>query len=199
MIKSKMNKKVLNNVTTFALVGVLLLMLFNPGAKAWVLRQLLHTGLYTAEIKKEEKKTTDPVATNFSYRDAKGNEVSTEDLKGKVVFINFWASWCPPCRAEMPGLNQLFKEFENDNRIVFLFLAEDDDVSKAKLYLQNNNFSIPLMQRTSTLPTSMYSGTLPTTIIIDQQGRMAFRHEGLAKYDSKGFVEQLKKMVSDER
>lgn len=175
------------------LFGVLLLLLlFSPSAKAWVLQRFMDVGLFKAEIKEE---VNSGYAAPFTFNDADGNIHSTESLKGKVVFINFWATWCPPCQAEMPALNSLYEQFRNDDRIVFLFLNEDNDVAKAKDYLQNNKFSMPLVRLSGPVSDALYSGTLPTTIVLNKSGQVVFRHEGVANYNSKQFINQLKALL----
>ena len=173
--------------------GAILLLLFHPAAKGWLLQQLMAVGLFKAEIKKEAPVTNQPPeATAFSFRDEKGAVVSTEDLKGKVVFINFWATWCPPCIAEMPSLADLYNQFRDDEQVVFLFINEDEDVARAETFLQNKGYSLPLMTRAGSIPADIYSGTLPTTVVLDKKGKIVFRHEGLAKYNSTSFINQLK-------
>ena len=130
--------------------GLLLLLVFSPDAKAWFLKQLISVGLFKAEIKKTDTgKTT---AAVFAFRDEDGNIISTERLKGKVVFINFWATWCPPCRAEMPSLNKLYNQLKDDKRFVFLFMNEDEDLQKAKKFLQSNNYAFPIATAERNVP-----------------------------------------------
>lgn len=149
--------------------GLLLLLLFNPSAKAWLLQQLLAVGLFKAEIKKEAPALN---TAAFSFRNERGEVVSTSDLEGKVVFINFWATWCPPCRAEMPALQELYKQFAGDERIVFLFLSEDEDPEKAKAYWQKNGFTMPLLSSIGNVPAEIFSGTLPTTLVLNKEGKL---------------------------
>ncbi|OLY95048.1 thioredoxin [Cnuella takakiae] len=175
--------------------GVFLLLVFNADAKAWLLRQLMSIGLFNTEIKASKQPATEEVTPAFTYYDATGNTVSTSDLKGKVVFVNFWATWCPPCLAEMPSLQSLYQQFEKDNRIVFLFMNEDDDPSKGIQYLQQKGYSVPLANRAGSIPSELFSGTLPTTIILDKEGKVVYKHEGLAQYNTKNFVSQLKALL----
>ena len=175
-------------------MAAILLVLFNPNAKAWLMRGLLSTGLFNAGIKKEASNNNAPVLS-FSVTDAAGNSINTKDLKGKVVFINFWASWCPPCRAEMPSLYALYNEMKNDNRFVFLFVNEDDDYIKGVHYLKNNHYALPFYQRTQNVPDDIFSGTLPTTVILDKEGRVVLKHEGMANYNSDNFRQQLKSLL----
>jgi thiol-disulfide isomerase/thioredoxin len=189
-------KKQLRRAGNILFFGLVLLLLFNPAAKSWLLRQLMAVGLFNAEIKKEAPVTNlPPAAIAFSFRDDKGAVVSTADLKGKVVFINFWATWCPPCIAEMPSLNDLYNQLRDDKQFVFLFINEDEDMAKAKTFLHKGEYSLPLMTRSGSIPEDIYSGTLPTTVVLNKEGKIVFKHEGLAKYNSTTFINQLKALL----
>jgi thiol-disulfide isomerase/thioredoxin len=132
--------------------------------------------------------------TDFSFTNSAGITATTASLKGKVVFINFWASWCPPCRAEMPSLNNLYKKLQDDDRFVFLFMNEDEDKAKATGYLNKEKFAIPLYNRSGNVPNEIFSGTLPTTIVLNKDGKIVLKHEGMAGYDTEEFIRQLKEL-----
>lgn len=174
--------------------GLIIVFLFNLNAKAWVLQQILSTHIFLPDIKKEiSNKNTSPTA-NFSFSDENGNTATISELKGKVIFINFWASWCPPCRAEMPSLDKLYTRLKNDNRFVFLFINEDEDYSKAIAFLKSKNFEIPVY-KSQNIPATIFTGTLPTTIVLDKDGHIVLKHEGMAAYDSNNFYLQLKALL----
>lgn len=195
-IKQTNNRRFLSKAGNYLFFGLILLLLFNPSAKAWLLRQFMAVGLFKAEMKKEAPAANIPAELNtFSFRDEKGAIATTANLKGKVVFINFWATWCPPCRAEMPALNDLYNKFRDDDQFVFLFLNEDNDRAKAAAYLQSNGFAMPLVTSTGNMPPEIYSGTLPTTVILNKEGKIVYKHEGLAKYNTTEFINQLKALL----
>ncbi len=173
--------------------AVILFFVLNTDAKSWVLRQVIATGVLNTAIKKGAP-IKQQAGTDFSFSSPEGNTLNSSMLQGKVVFINFWASWCPPCRAEMPSLNSLYLTLKNDNRFVFLFVSEDDDRTKASEYLKKNNFSIPMYYRNQVSP-EMFSGTLPTTIVLDKKGNIVMKHIGLAGYDNEKFITQLKSLL----
>ena len=158
-----------------------------------MLQGVISTGLFNADIKKEAI-NNEQSAPGFSLSDLNGNEISTSSLQGKVVLINFWATWCPPCRAEMPSLNKLYLKLENDKRFVFLFVNEDDDKSKAIQFIEKNNFSFPIYNRLR-VPSQIFSGTLPTTVVLNKQGNIVLKHEGMADYNNKEFIRQLKALL----
>ena len=172
--------------------GIIILLIFSPGAKSWLLQQVVSTGLLKAEIKNGAKDLQN--AATFSFIDGEGKTSTTADLKGKVVFINFWASWCPPCRAEMPSLENLYQKLKDNSNFVFLFINEDDDRSKGLKYLEANDFTIPFYQASGNVPAEIFSGSLPTTIVLNKKGKVVLKHSGMARYDTQDFMSQLKEL-----
>jgi thiol-disulfide isomerase/thioredoxin len=161
-----------------------------------MLEKLVSLGLFQTEIKKgPSAKDMAQHNVSFSYYDANDRVVSSADLKGKVVFVNFWATWCPPCRAEMPSLSALYNQFKDDDRYVFLFISEDEDLTKAKSYLQKEGFDIPLASRAGDVPAQIYSGTLPTTLVFNKDGQVVLKKEGIAGYNTPAFIKQLKDLL----
>lgn len=189
---SKKNRKTAGNILFFM---VLLFFVFSVDARSWVLKQLIAVGLFNVKIE-EDAQVGHPLQNDlsFSFSDANGKEMTTADLKGKVVFLNFWATWCPPCRAEMPSLNELYNTLKDDDRIFFLFISEDEDTVKARNYLQKHGFDIPFITRSGRIPPGIFSGTLPTTIVLNKEGRIVLKHEGIANYNTSEFRQQLKNL-----
>ena len=183
------------NAVTMLLGAFVLVLIISPDAKSWMLQQLVTVGLFKAEIKKEAVNDNSSVNTEFAFTNSTGITATTASLKGKVVFVNFWASWCPPFRAEMPSLNNLYKKLKDDDRFVFLFMNEDEDKKKAIQYLDKNNFIIPLYERSENVPNEIFSGTMPTTIVLNKQGKIVLKHEGMAGYNTDEFIKQLKELL----
>ncbi|WP_437362700.1 TlpA family protein disulfide reductase [Olivibacter jilunii] len=150
-------------------VGVIFV---SPDAKSFVLRQLMATGLFNASIDKKSADTA--VANDFDFADEMGNIQNTSSLRGKVVFINFWASWCPPCRAEFPSIETLYAKFKDNPNIFFLTINEDSDPATGKAYLEKEKFSIPMYQSNGNVPAEVYSGKLPTTVVLDKTEKSGF-------------------------
>lgn len=173
--------------------GLLLVFIFSPAAKSWLLQQLVSAGLFNAEIKKENKQMF--VTASFSFSDSMGKIASISDLKGKIVFVNFWASWCPPCRAEMPSLNELYLKLHADQRFVFLFINEDEDKQKGINYIQKEHLAIPFYYRTGEISQDIFSGSLPTTVVVDKDGKVVLKHTGMALYNTDEFIKQLKSLL----
>lgn len=187
------NKRLIKRILNILVIAFLIFIIITPNGKAWLLQQFVSIGLFKADIKKDAVQEL-PLNSSFSFTDSKGNVNNTSDFKGKVVFINFWASWCPPCRAEMPSLNELYNKLKNDTNFVFLFINEDDDKAKGVSYIENNHFSLPIFYTSGNVPEEIFKGTLPTTIVINKEGKIVLQHEGLAGYGSDSFIRQLKEL-----
>lgn len=194
LINLKMIKKNLSTIVFLIFIAVLL---FSPDAKSFLIKQLLFTGLFNAEISSVNS-SDNTLRNHFDFKDYEGNVQNTADLKGKVVFINFWASWCPPCIAELPSIEKFHAKFKDNDNIVFLMINIDDDIATGKQFLDKKNFSLPIFQAISTVPKEIYSGSLPTTIVLDQYGVIRLHHEGFANYDGEKFNLQIKKLLEEQ-
>ncbi len=187
-----MKKLLQKNLQTIIWGILIVVLLTNTGAKAWVLSRLMDLGIFNAHIQDK------PVGelTAFNYRDAgTGMILNTSSLKGKVVFINFWASWCPPCRAEFSSVLSLYNRFKNNPHVAFILINEDDDLAKANAFLQKEGVGLPVYKALDILPAVVYNGTLPTTVILDKDGRIRYHHEGIANYAREDFADQMNEII----
>jgi thiol-disulfide isomerase/thioredoxin len=136
-------------------------------------------------------------ASDFELTTLNGNKVKLSDLKGKTVVINFFATWCPPCKAEMPGFISTMEEYAKDNKdVVFLFVDLDEDNATVENFLKERNYTIdPLMDKGGEVY-SKYTlrGGIPTTTIVDKDGNISTQHEGLMESsDLKAYIEKALK------
>lgn len=192
---SKKLQYIKKNAFTIFMVIAVGILLVSPDAKSFVLRQLMSTGIFNASIDKKDADTARLANTDFTFTDGKGNVQNTSSLRGKVVFINFWASWCPPCRAEFPSIEALYTQFKDNPDVFFLTLNEDNDPALGKAYLEKENFSVPMYQSSGNVPAEVFSGSLPTTIVLDKNGKVRLHHTGFANYASDKFVKQIKELI----
>ncbi|MCO6496789.1 MAG: TlpA family protein disulfide reductase [Chitinophagaceae bacterium] len=186
-------KKLKSRIINFIFFGTLFVLLVSTPARSWLLRQVLSTGLLNATIKKEAVADSS-IVMPLTFEDLSGFTASTHELRDKIVFINFWASWCPPCRAEMPAIDNLIKKMRGDTDIVFLMINLDEEPEAGTKYLRENFPDLPFFRAKGMIPNDMFSGTLPTTIVLDKRGSIVMRHTGMANYDSKKFIEQLESL-----
>jgi len=181
------------NLINGVIIVALAVLVFVPSAKALLMRSLMGVGLFRVDV---SAAAPAPVKStiDIAFRDASGKDISLKQLKGKVVLLNFWATWCPPCRAEMPSLNSLHQKLKTDTNIVFIAVDADSKLKESAQFMAKYDYHLPLYEVMSDVPESVYGGNLPTTAIFDKEGTMVFRHEGMANYDTervKGFLQKL--------
>ena len=108
--------------------------------------------------------------TDFSIGSLAGGNIALSDFAGEVVIMNFWATWCPPCRAEMPGLNR-FYETHRDKGLILLAINEEESAETVRPFIQANSFSFPVLLDAQGRVALQYSTrSFPTTFIIDRDG-----------------------------
>jgi thiol-disulfide isomerase/thioredoxin len=106
---------------------------------------------------------------DFSFKDITGKKVSLSDFKGKVILLDFWATWCVPCKQEIPGFIELQKKY-GDRGLLIIGLSVDDSMNMAKTYATQMKMNYPIP-------------SIPVSIIIDRGGRIVSRHLGIASMD----------------
>ncbi|MDR2313289.1 MAG: TlpA family protein disulfide reductase [Spirochaetaceae bacterium] len=136
---------------------------------------------------------------DFSLPLLEGGNISLSALKGKVVLLNFWATWCPPCRAEMPSMETLYRRFKNRN---FEILAVDfaERPADVQRFVRSNNYSFPVALDSSGKVSGLYGvRSIPTTYILDRDGRIIHRMAGSLDWNNRkiaGAIETLLKSGS---
>ncbi len=119
-------------------------------------------------------------APDFTLQDTNWKTVSLHDFRGKVVIVDFWASWCGPCRAQMPRLQDLYRKLA-DKGLVVLGLDIGEDSQTVTRFASQTSYTFTLLLGCEPeVDTKYYVGALPTTFVVDRQGKIAYRDEGLS-------------------
>jgi len=181
----------------------------------WVILVLLFAGYRFYNLKYAENPTPWPARTSGAdsilnnsaplqaapdlvLQDTKGQTVKLSDYRGKVVILNFWASWCPPCKAEMPDLDKLGQELAAGQDAVVLAVDLTDGVretaDKAKKYINDNQFSLRVLLDSEGQAAAAYKITsIPSTFIIDKQGMISDHIVGSTTKDAlMAYINKLK-------
>lgn len=188
------------NGFTAVLTVLFIILLVNKDAKAWLMRQVASTGILNSGISdaKEIKNTSSHASYNgFILKNKDGSLIDVSALQNKVIFINFWASWCPPCRAEFPSVQKLYDRYRNHPDFVFLTVNLDDNVGLGKSYLKEKGFTVPFLVPAGNIPGVLYSGSLPTTVVLDKKGEIRLHHKGLADYSKDSFYKKIDELLND--
>ena len=172
----KLSKEQIGNLVW---VVVILLILFTPiGFHARVLAGKIFA--FDADvIKVEERKKLD----NYSWTltDIHGNSKNFNSYRNKVVVVNLWATWCPPCVAEMPSFSKLYEDY--GDKVDFFFVANDKK-DKVTAFLQKKGYEFPVYFEKSRGPELLSSNSIPATFILNKSGEIVVDERGVADWNS---------------
>ena len=123
------------------------------------------------------------VVETFEWQlvDMNGEVVNLAQSKGKVILVNSWATWCPPCIAEMPELQALFDDYSD--RMDFYFVSNEPGQTQ-QAFLRKKGYDLPIYRPSGPAPEALRSNSLPTTWLLDREGRIVIQKTGAAKWNS---------------
>jgi peroxiredoxin len=136
-------------------------------------------------------------APDFTLKSLDGKNLKLSELTGNVVLINFWASWCGPCREEMPLLNALHNKYQPLGFTV-LGVNVEEDVQGAKGFLKNFPVDFPVLLDNTNQVSKQYKViAMPTTVVVDRDGNMRYLHQGYKPGDEVKYRQMVKKLVRE--
>lgn len=137
-------------------------------------------------------------APDFALRSAGGSSFRLSDNKGSVVVVNFWASWCEPCREEMPSLQRLNEALSGNPKFRLVSVLYRDDPQKASAFMRQNGFTYPMLLDADGSVSASYGLTgVPETFIVDKAGIVRKKLIGSARFDSPEAIGYIKKLIED--
>jgi thiol-disulfide isomerase/thioredoxin len=131
-----------------------------------------------------------PALPAFVIQDINGQNINLQNIKNKKLFVNLWASWCPPCKREMPSIEKLYHSVDTA-KVAFIMLSLDDNFDKAKAYMKHQKLNLPLYYPTENLPALFNVQGIPATFIFNEKGDLLNRIEGATDYDTDQFRKML--------
>jgi len=125
---------------------------------------------------------------NFKIKDLQGSVIDFKAFKGKTIFLNIWATWCGPCRIEMPSIQKLYDRVDKD-KIVFIMLSIDrgDNFKKVVSFVKDKEYTFPVYVPKGYLTEQLQVRTIPTTFVISPEGKIVTQETGAANYDTEEF------------
>lgn len=192
-----MKKKWLSPSNIFSVMMVIFIgaMVISPQVKGWTIQSLMKIGLFQPKIDKQPDEAAAEPLPNVYFKDGDGKTIDLASLKGKVIFINFWATWCPPCIAEMPSINSLHSKFKDNEKVVFLMVDVDGNYQKSDSFMKKHHYDLAVVSPASEIPPVFMQGAVPTTVILDPEGKMVYRQEGAADYSSAEMTEMIARLA----
>ncbi len=130
-----------------------------------------------------------PAAPDFTLQDMSGKTVKLSDQKGKVVLLEFWATWCPPCRAAVPGLEQLHKAYKDKGLVVLAVSMDQGGWDEVKSFVAEKHITYTVLKGTDTVGEQYQVRSIPMTLILNKEGKVSRRYLGM------GSDEELEKDV----
>jgi len=136
-------------------------------------------------------------APDFTLRTMGGPNLRLAEQRGQVVVLNFWATWCGPCRQEMPHLNRLYEKYKASG-FVLLGVNVDDDVRNATEVAGKLNIKFPVLLDTDKKVSKLYDmSTMPATIVIDREGRVRYIHRGYRDGYEATYDQQIRELMKE--
>jgi len=158
---------------------------------------VLFTLAFTASTSFAASEEISGKANNFTLKSRSGKNIKLSELRGDVVMLNFWASWCGPCRQEMPLLEKIHKKYK---RLGFTLLGVnvEENSAAAKNYLKDVKVTFPILFDNTSKTSKLYKvSAMPTTILIDRNGNKRFLHKGYKPGYENDYKKQIKKLLRE--
>lgn len=153
-------------------------------------------------VKRQERPQMNVVvgsnAPEIRVNDLSGKIYSLSELKGSVIFINFWATWCSPCREEMPSIQSLYNQFKDEKGFRMLTILYKDDYQKAVEYLRENNYVLPLLLDSKEKTAVSFGVTgVPETYIVDKKGILKEKVIGPTDWSSPQAISLISNLIRE--
>ncbi|WP_045467825.1 TlpA family protein disulfide reductase [Winogradskyella sp. PG-2] len=187
-MKSKLTKR---NIIFFILIAILII----PQTRQAV-QIVLHKGLsyinQSSVIVAEDR--TSVTYSNWKLQSDKNTTLNFNETKGKVVFVNFWATWCPPCIAEMPSLQLLYNDYKG--KVVFMFIT-NDALNAVKQFKTKKEFDFIVYNPLNEIPKALTTRSIPRTFIMNKKGEIVVDESGAIDWNSDTVRHQLDQLISE--
>ena len=167
------------NIWNIVFVAVMAAVIFIPDVRAFVQRQLL---MKPTMEKLDSEVTLTDADYDIVLRGMNVPDTNLKDLKGKTIFLNFWGTWCPPCRAEFPSIQKLYNE--KKDKVNFVLIAMQDKEESVRKFLEEGDYNVPAYIADSPMPEKFLVNVFPTTLIIGADGRILKKEDGAADWNS---------------
>lgn len=179
------------NWLTLLLTAFLLSILLIPSFKEFVQRQIL---MKPSLEKVENEVTFSPEELNLQLKGVNVPDANLADFKDKLIFLNFWGTWCPPCRTEWPTIEKLY-QLKKD-KLEFALIAMQDQEEDVKKFLKENNYTAPVYIAESPLDPKILPSAFPTTYLIGKDGRILKKEDSSMDWSKDSvleFIDQVTK------
>jgi thiol-disulfide isomerase/thioredoxin len=190
-MNSKVKREVIEWTILIVVVGGLYFSGLHTEVIGFVQRGVLATGFFKPDPITENNEKVD---YQWLLIDKNGSFVDFHDYQGKVVFLNFWATWCPPCIAEMPDIHALYQSMGQE--VEFVMVSMDKDFELAKKFVGKKNFEFTIYHPASKIPANFNVSSIPSTYVLSPDGKIVSQSLGMAKFNTEDFRTFLRTIKS---
>lgn len=186
--------KLFKNQWANIIIAVVILALIIPGTRKPLQIFVNKVFAFSPSVTSAEERGS---IENYLWVLEKNNRdrVQFTEYEGEVVLVNFWATWCPPCIAEMPSFQELYSDY--GDKIVFLFVSSEGHET-VRGFLNRKNFNLPAYRPLTEAPEPLNGNTLPTTYLIDKKGNIVINKVGAADWNSETVRSTIDNLLAEE-
>jgi len=176
-------------ITTDFLFYLLILAILLPFSRKHVATGLNKAILHRPGIINEARQITlSDEDYEWTLLDLYGTPVSFSSFRGETILLSIWATWCPPCRAEMPNIQRLYDEY---GKRINIILASQEEAGQLQRFLTENGYNLPVYRLVQNLPKKLRANSIPTTYLITRDGKISVKKTGAARWDGNYFKAYL--------
>jgi len=186
-------KKLFSNQWANIIFIVLILVLIIPQTRKPIQIVVNKVFAYSPSVTDEEDRK-ELENYNWTLETASGKKVDFAESKGKVIIVNYWATWCPPCIAEMPSFQELYTDYKDE--VAFYFISGEDHETTNN-FLKRKGFRFSSYRMLSKDPKPLDGYTLPSTYVIDKNGTIVVDKKGAADWNSQNFRNTLDELLAE--
>lgn len=181
----KLNKKSISNIIFVLAIAVLLY----PPSREWFMRQIAFAPS-VKDIENSEKLSS----YDWDLKGLNTENINFKELDNKVIFVNFWATWCPPCRAELPMIQELYADYKD--KVAFVFVT-NEDWGKVEVFFNKNGYNLPVYNSIGIPPNSFTkTNSIPASYLIDKNGNILIAKTGSADWNSNKMRNLLDELIA---
>lgn len=187
------NTKPFSLILDILFVSLVILLLIPSTRKPVAAYMIRIVSFPPSSLKTSQQFTISPQAKQWEISELSGRTISFDQLLDKPVFVNFWATWCPPCNAELPGIHKLYEQYKN--KVNFVFLSDEAPNTIHSFILKHQYQDMPFY-RYNRVPRDFYSKSIPATYIISHKGEVVLEKKGAARWNSDKVKTLLNKLLN---
>lgn len=194
LVSNYFKKKKPFSIVIDVLFVVLLVLLILPATRKDVSSFFIRmTSLPPSTLDSEEQFTVNANTMDWQLINFEGQQTNFQELSNKPIFLNIWATWCPPCVAELPGILDLYEEY--GDRVHFIIVSNEKP-NHVHDFLKDHDYSQSPFYLSATIPQDFASNSIPATYIIDADGRVRVNKKGAARWNSDTTRDLLDEMLN---